>query len=103
MEAGESKNREPDPTGYEQRLSAPLARGCCVLPITLMYVGGLVTVWARNLGLSDKAWSWIALGALAAAAATPGAFLASPWLKLASLLLLVAALYWSGKKGPSAS
>ena len=36
---------------------------------------------------------WIGLGA-----AVPSAFLASPWLKLASLLLLVAALFWAGKK-----
>ena len=36
---------------------------------------------------------WIGLGA-----AVPSAFLASPWLKLASLLLLVAALSWAGKK-----
>ena len=39
---------------------------------------------------------WIGLGA-----AVPSAFLASPWLKLASLVLLVAALFWAGmKKGP---
>lgn len=36
---------------------------------------------------------WIGLGA-----AVPSAFLASPWIKLASLLLLVAALFWAGKK-----
>jgi hypothetical protein len=36
---------------------------------------------------------WIGLGA-----AVPGAFLASPWLKLASLALLVAALFWAGKR-----
>lgn len=41
---------------------------------------------------------WIGLGAV-----VPGAFLASPWLKLASLLLLVAALYWAGKKKSLAS
>src|SRR3970282_2286908 len=41
---------------------------------------------------------WIGLGA-----AVPSAFLASPWLKLASLLLLVAALFWAGKKKPPAS
>lgn len=34
---------------------------------------------------------WIGLGA-----AVPTAFLASPWLKVASLLLLVAALFWAG-------
>ena len=42
--------------------------------------------------------SWIGLSA-----AVPSAFLASPWLKLASLLLLVAALYWAGKKKSSTS
>lgn len=36
---------------------------------------------------------WIGLGA-----AVPSAFLASPWTKLATLLLLVAALFWAGKK-----
>ncbi|MGH8701088.1 MAG: hypothetical protein ACREVR_07905 [Burkholderiales bacterium] len=36
---------------------------------------------------------WIGLGA-----AVPSAFLASPWIKLASLLLLVAALFWAGKR-----
>ena len=41
---------------------------------------------------------WIGLGAV-----VPSAFLASPWLKLASLLLLVAALYWAGKKKSSTS
>ena len=39
---------------------------------------------------------WIGLGA-----AVPSALLASPWLKFASLLLLVAALFWAGgKKSP---
>jgi len=41
---------------------------------------------------------WIGLGA-----AVPSAFLASPWLKLASLLLLVAALFWAGKTRSPAS
>lgn len=42
---------------------------------------------------------WIGLGA-----AVPGALLASPWTKLASLLLLVAALFWAGKtKSPASS
>ncbi len=41
---------------------------------------------------------WIGLGA-----AVPTALLASPWLKLASLLLLVAALYWAGRKKLQAS
>jgi hypothetical protein len=41
---------------------------------------------------------WIGLGA-----AVPSAFLASPWLKLASLLLLVAALFWAGRKKSAAS
>jgi hypothetical protein len=41
---------------------------------------------------------WIGLGA-----AVPSAFLASPWIKLASLLLLVAALFWAGKKTSPAS
>lgn len=41
---------------------------------------------------------WLGLGAV-----VPSAFLASPWLKFASLLLLVAALYWSGMKQSSAS
>ena len=36
---------------------------------------------------------WIGLGA-----AIPGALLASPWLKLTSLLLLVVALFWASKK-----
>jgi hypothetical protein len=36
---------------------------------------------------------WLGLGA-----AVPSAFLASPWLKLASLALLVAALFWAGKR-----
>jgi len=36
---------------------------------------------------------WIGLGA-----AVPSAFLASPWIKLASLLLLLAALFWAGRK-----
>ena len=36
--------------------------------------------------------AWIGLGA-----AVPSAFLASPWLKLASLLLLVLALFWASK------
>ena len=40
---------------------------------------------------------WIGLGA-----AVPSAFLASPWLKLTSLLLLVAALIWAGKGKSSA-
>lgn len=40
---------------------------------------------------------WLGLGA-----AVPGAFLASPWLKLGSLLMLVAALFWAGKgKSPA--
>lgn len=37
---------------------------------------------------------WIGLGAV-----VPSAFLASPWLKLASLLLLVLALFSASKKG----
>jgi len=41
---------------------------------------------------------WLGLGAV-----VPTAFLASPWLKFASLLLLVAALYWAGMKRSSAS
>lgn len=41
---------------------------------------------------------WIGLGAV-----VPGAFLASPWLKLASLLLLAAALFWTGKEKSPAS
>ena len=41
---------------------------------------------------------WIGLGA-----AVPSAFLASPWLKLASLVLLVAALFWAGKNKSPAS
>jgi len=41
---------------------------------------------------------WIGLGA-----AVPSAFLASPWIKLASLLLLVAALFWAGKRKSPAS
>lgn len=41
---------------------------------------------------------WIGLGA-----AVPSAFLASPWVKLASLLLLAAALFWAGKKKSQAS
>lgn len=41
---------------------------------------------------------WIGLGA-----AVPTAFLASPWLKLASLGLLVAALFWAGKRKTSAA
>lgn len=41
---------------------------------------------------------WIGLGA-----AVPTAFLASPWLKVASLVLLVAALYWAGMKKSPAS
>ena len=41
---------------------------------------------------------WIGLGA-----AIPSAFLASPWLKLASLVLLVAALFWAGRKRISTS
>jgi hypothetical protein len=41
---------------------------------------------------------WLGLGA-----AVPSAFLASPWLKLASLALLVAALSWAGKKKSPAS
>jgi hypothetical protein len=41
---------------------------------------------------------WIGLGAV-----VPSALLASPWLKLASLLLLVAALFWASKKKSSAS
>ena len=41
---------------------------------------------------------WIGLGA-----AVPSAFLASPWLKLASLVLLVAALLWAGKNQSPAS
>lgn len=41
---------------------------------------------------------WLGLGAF-----VPGAFLASPWLKLASLVLLAAALYWAGKRKTTAS
>lgn len=41
---------------------------------------------------------WIGLGA-----AIPSAFLASPWVKLASLLLLATALFWAGKKKSPAS
>lgn len=41
---------------------------------------------------------WIGLGA-----AVPSAFLASPWIKLASLLLLLAALFWAGRKKLPAS
>ena len=41
---------------------------------------------------------WLGLGAT-----VPAAFLASPWLKLASLLLLVAALFWAGRKKSPAS
>lgn len=42
--------------------------------------------------------SWIGLGT-----AVPSAFLASPWLKLASLVLLIAALFWAGKRKLPAS
>lgn len=70
MEADESKNREPDQsTGYGATLSAVLAAGCCVLPVALIFVSGLVARWVSSLGISDVAWSWIALGALAAAVA----------------------------------
>jgi hypothetical protein len=41
---------------------------------------------------------WFGLGA-----AVPGALLASPWVKLASLLLLVAALFWAARKKSPAS
>lgn len=78
MEADESKNREPGrSTSYEERLSALLAGGCCVLPIAIMFVAGLVANWVSSLGISDVAWSWIALGALAAVAA--GVFLRLLW------------------------
>ena len=45
----------------------------------------------------------ILLGWLGLGTAVPSAFLASPWIKLASLLLLVAALFWTGKKKSAAS
>jgi hypothetical protein len=40
----------------------------------------------------------ILLGWLGLGAAIPASLLASPWLKLASLLLLVLALFWASKK-----
>lgn len=66
IEAEETKNRA---TGWAARLSAVLAAGCCVLPVAMMFVAGFVTRWVSSLGISDDAWSWIALGAVAAAAA----------------------------------
>lgn len=78
MEADGSKNREPDQSaGYAPRLNALLAAGCCVLPVAIMFVSGLVARWVASLGISDKVWSWIALGAVAAVAAV--VFLRQLW------------------------
>jgi len=51
------------------RLSAILARGCCVLPVALMFLTGIVSTWVKSLGISDLVWSWIALAAFIAASA----------------------------------
>lgn len=78
MEADESKNCEPDPsTGYWPRLNAVLAAGCCVLPVAIMFVSGIVAGWVASLGISDAAWSWIAQGAVVAVAAV--VFLRQLW------------------------
>jgi hypothetical protein len=72
---------------YRERKTCPIkatsggAGGAIVGIVTV----GCATCPAILLG-------WIGLGA-----AVPGAFLASPWLKLASLLLLVVALFWASK------
>lgn len=50
------------------RLEAILAGGCCALPIALMFLIGILNTWVASFGISDKAWSWITLGVLAAAA-----------------------------------
>ena len=75
-------------TSYREQKACPLnaagsGLGGSVLGI---FTVGCSTCPALLLG-------WIGLGA-----AVPSAFLASPWIKLASLLLLVAALFWAGKK-----
>lgn len=49
------------------RLSAILAAGCCVLPVALMFLTGIVSTWIKSLGISELVWSWIALGAFTAA------------------------------------
>lgn len=70
MKADESKNRELDrPSRYAERLTAVLAAGCCVLPIAIMFLSGLLARWVSSLGISDVVWSWIALGAFAAVVA----------------------------------
>lgn len=73
---------------YRERKACPLSAtgggvGGTILGIVTV---GCVTCPAILLG-------WIGLGA-----AIPGALLASPWLKLSSLLLLVLGLFWASKK-----
>jgi len=65
--------------------------------------GGLGGSIAGIFTVGCSACPAILLGWLGLGAVIPSAFLASPWLKLASLLLLVAALYWASKKKSSAS
>lgn len=54
-----------------------LAAGCCVLPVALMFVSGIVAGWVASLGISDAAWSWIAQCAVVAVAAV--VFLRQLW------------------------
>ncbi len=73
---------------YREQKSCPLnamggGAGGTILGIVTV---GCATCPAILLG-------WIGLGA-----AIPGALLASPWLKLSSLLLLVLGLFWASKK-----
>jgi uncharacterized membrane protein len=56
-------------TSYADWFSSVLAAGCCVLPIAIMYATGIAAQWVAGFGISDKAWSWIALSGLAAALA----------------------------------
>ena len=78
---------------YREQMACPLdaagsGLGGSVLGI---FTVGCSTCPALLLG-------WLGLGA-----AVPSAFLASPWIKFASLLLLLAALFWAGKRKSPAS
>lgn len=78
---------------YRERKACPLdaAGGGLGGSIVGIFTVGCSTCPAILLG-------WLGLGA-----AVPIGFLASPWLKVASLVLLTVALYWAGMKKSSAS
>lgn len=82
------------------QLASYRERKACPLDATGSGLGGSI-VGIFTVGCSTC--PAILLGWLGLGAAVPTAFLASPWLKVASLVLLIAALYWAGMKKSSAS